>query len=116
MQNLLNPKFPQCTAQEKRWSERGEVFKRLSAEDQRRLAMRVIERAGRRLRLSVLINRDYPPDLEHHRVRKTIWSVAFDDRERAIAWVIKAYGLGLAVHHTGTGVGSGLGHPCEGRT
>ena len=116
--HLLNSKFSGCTAQErKRLSERGEVFKRLSAEEQRRLAMLVIERAGRckSLRLSVIIQRNDPPALEYHRQKKTIRSVTFQDRERAIRWVIDAYGQGLAVFN-GSFPTSGLGHPCEGRT
>ena len=118
MQNLLNPKFSACTAQDPRQSDLGEKFKALSADEQRRHAMRVIEKAdelGRRktLRLSVLIDRNNPPDLEHHRVKKTIWSVAFSDRERAISWIIQAYGFGLGVFANNSM--SGLGHPCEGR-
>lgn len=125
MQNRLSkPKFSACTAQIPRakWqSDLGEKFKALSADDQRRHAMRVIERAdelGRRktLRLSVLVDRNNPPDLGHHRQKKNVWSVAFVDRARAIEWIIQAYGFGLGVHHHGIGAGSGLGHPCAGRS
>ena len=114
--SLIAQSFLVCPAAQ-RQNRLGAAFRALPEDDQRRHAMRVIERAdelGRRktLRLSVLIDRNNPPDLEYHRQKKNIRTVAFADRERAIEWIIQAYGFGLDVHH-GIGVGSDLGHPCE---
>lgn len=98
----------------------GEKFRDLPADEQRRSALRLIENAearrNGRLRLSILIDRDNPPDIEWHRTSKGVYAVGFEDREAAIEWVIKAYGLGFAVAHSSSMLGVGslpFRHPCE---
>ena len=114
MHSLLKENFSDCT--DLRQAKLGEAFRALPAEEQRRHALHVIERAFEReprrklLQFSILTDRRNPPDIEYHRRRKTEWKVSFVDREAAIEWILKAYALGFTIF-----IGGGsMGHPCEG--
>ena len=100
-------------------SDLGKRFRRVSPGKQRLFAEYAIAVScyehKPKLYLSVIFDRKRPPDIEWHQRRWNVFIAAFEDRERAIQWIIKAYSLGFGVHFQNSfkGWGGGLFHPCN---